>query len=29
MYRDIVSLDIMKYRKARMIASHARVLMHE
>jgi len=29
MYGDIASLDIMKYRKTRMIASHARVVMHE
>jgi len=29
MYHDIASLDITKYCKARMLASHVRVLMHE
>jgi len=29
MYRDIVNLDIMKYRKTRMIDSHVRFSMLE
>jgi len=29
MYHDIASLDIMKYCKARMLASHVHVLLRD